>query len=282
MVNVMSLWRLEPLPIAVTLVAVLFYALGTGPLRRRFFPGEVYPATKALLFYLSMALLTLTFVSPLHTIGELFLLSAHMLTMMLVIFVVAPIFLLGIPGWLISPLALHPVIKPILRFFTRPVVNVIHFNLAFLIIHIPVLLKTLMFTGDLLHYYTYFTIFGAAVLMWWPVMNPLPDALPSPTYKVQLIYLVVLIFAHNPFSTVFSFATGLIYPWYERTSQAIGASALQDQQLAGVIMGVVYMTVMLIAIGTVFVRWFSRRGKTNSEQTQISPAGEVGLKTAHD
>ena len=277
MVDLMSLWRLEPLPIAATLVAVLFYALGTGPLRARFFPGEAYPTNKAVLFYFSMTLLTLIFVSPLHTIGELFLLSAHMLTMVLVIFVVAPIFLLGIPGWLIAPVALHPVIKPILRFFTRPVVNVIHFNLAFLIIHIPVLLKTLMFTGDLLHYYTYFAIFGAAVLMWWPVMNPLPDALPSPSYKVQLIYLVVLIFTHNPFSSVFSFSTGLIYPWYERTSQAIGVSALQDQQLAGVIMGVVYMTVMLIAIGTVFVRWFSGNGERHQEL-----AGDVGLEAAHD
>ncbi len=273
----MSLWRLEPLPIAATLVAVLFYTLGTGPLRARFFPGEAYPTNKAALFYLSMALLTLIFVSPLHTIGELFLLSAHMLTMMLVIFVVAPIFLLGVPGWLIAPVALHPMIKPILRFFTRPVVNIIHFNLAFLIIHIPLLLKTLMFTGDLLHYYTYFAIFGAAVLMWWPVMNPLPDALPSPSYKVQLIYLVVLIFAHNPFSTIFSFSTGLIYPWYERTSQLVGVSALKDQQLAGVIMGVLYMTVMLIAIGTVFVRWFSGRG----EPTQAL-ASEGGLEAAHD
>ena len=113
--------------------------------------------------------------------------------------------------------------------------------------------------------------------MWWPVMNPLPNALPSPSYKVQLIYLVVLIFAHNPFSSVFSFSTGLIYPWYERTSQAIGVSALQDQQLAGVIMGVVYMTVMLIAIGTVFVRWFSGNGERHQEL-----AGDVGLEVAHD
>lgn len=264
-----ALWRLEPLPIALTLVAVLFYTLGTGPLRRRFFPGQPYPVGKASPFYASMALLTLIFVSPLHTIGELFLLSAHMLTMMLVIFAVAPIFLLGIPGWLIAPIALHPVIKPVLQFLTRPVVNVVHFNLAFALIHIPVFLKTLMFSGDILHYYTYFALFGAAVLMWWPVMNPLPEGLPSPPYRVQLLYLVVLIFAHNPFASVFSFATGLIYPWYERTSETFGVSALKDQQLAGVLMGAIYMTVMLIAIAAVFVRWSGSRS-------------EIRLEAAHD
>jgi putative membrane protein len=251
-----SLWRLEPFPIAATLVAVLFYTLGTGPLRGRLFPGEPYPTTQALLFYLSMALLTLIFVSPLHSLGEYFLLSAHMLTMMLVIFAVAPLFLLSLPGWLIAPVALHPVVKPVLRFLTRPVVNVIHFNLAFGIVHIPVVLKTLMFSADLLHYLTYFAIFGAAVLMWWTVLSPLPNALPNPPYKVQLIYLVVLIVAHNPFSTVISFSTGLIYPWYGEVPRVFGLSPMQDQQLAGVVMGVLYITVMLIAIASVFVRWF--------------------------
>ncbi len=265
--ELMGMWRLEPLPIAATFVAVLFYTLGTGPLRPRFFPGTPYPARKASLFYLSMALLTLIFVSPLHTIGELYLLSAHMLTMMLVIFVVAPIFLLGVPGWLVAPIATHPVVRPVLSFLVRPVVNVVHFNVAFALIHVPVLLQTLMFSTDLLHYYTYFAIFSAAVLMWWPVMNPLPGNLPSPSYRVRLIYLVVLIVAHNPFSSVFSFAPGLIYPWYARTSELVGASALQDQQLAGVVMGIVYLTVMLIAIAAVFVRWFGGDENRPSEQS---------------
>jgi putative membrane protein len=263
--DVSGLWRLEPFPIAATFVALLFYTLGTGPLRGRFFPCQPYPTVKALLFYLSMTLLTLIFVSPLHTLGEFFLLSAHMLTMMLVIFVVAPLFLLSLPGWLVAPVALHPVIKPVLRFLTRPVVNVIHFNGAFLLIHIPLLLQTLMFSTDGLHYLTYFAIFGSAVLMWWPVINPLPRELPSPTYKTQMIYLVVLIVAHNPFSSVFSFAGGLIYPWYASAPRVFGLSPLQDQQLAGVVMGVVYITVMLIAVAAVFVRWFGGRTELRLE-----------------
>ncbi len=267
-----SLWRFEPFPIAATFVAVLFYTFGTGPLRGRFFPGQPYPTAKATLFYLSMTLLTLIFVSPLHTLGEVFLLSAHMLTMMLVIFVVAPLFLLSLPGWLIAPVALHPVIKPVLRFLTRPVVNVLHFNGAFLLIHIPLLLKTLMFSTDALHYLTYFAIFGSAVLMFWPVMNPLPGALPSPPYRVQLTYLVVLLVTHNPFSSVFSFAPGLIYPWYEGAPRVFGLSPLQDQQFAGVVMGVMYITVMLVAVAAVFVRWFGGRAEERS----------VRLEAAHD
>jgi len=270
MVDVMSLWRLEPLPVAATFAALLLYTLGTGPLRGRLFPGRPYPTLKALLFYLSMAILTLTFVSPLHTLGEYFLLSAHMLTMMIVIFVVAPLFLLGLPGWLVAPIALHPLVKPVLRFLTRPVVNIVHFNLAFLIIHVPVLLKTLMFSTDLLHYYTYFAIFSAAVLMWWPVMNPLPDDFPGPSYKGQLLYLLVLLVAHNPFSTVFSFYQGILYPWYENAPRVFGLSPMQDQQLGGVVMGVIYITVMLIAMAVVFVRGFGKSTK----------GGDSSLRTA--
>jgi putative membrane protein len=264
------LWRLEPLPIAATFVALLFYTLGTGPLRERLFPGHAYPTNKAILFYLSLGLLTLTFVSPLHTLGEYFLLSAHMLTMMIVIFIVAPLFLLGIPGWLIAPIALHPLIKPALRFLTRPVVNIIHFNLAFALIHIPAVLKTMMFSTDFLHYYTYAAIFTSAVLMWWTVMNPLPNDLPTPSYKTQLIYLIVMIFAHNPFSTIISFSNSLIYPWYGEVPRVFGLSPMQDQQLAGVFMGVVYMTVMLIAIAAVFLRWVG--GAARQERALPPPA----------
>lgn len=263
-----TMWRFEPIPIALTFVALLFYFLGTGPLRSRFFPERSYPTTKAALFYLSMTILTLVFISPLHTLGEFYLLSAHMATMMVVIFVVSPLFLLGVPGWLIAPIALHPVVKPVLRFLARPVVNVIHFNLAFLLIHLPFVLKPLMFSTDALHYYTYFAIFGSATLMWWPLMNPLPQDLPNPSYKTQMIYLLVLITAHNPFSSVFSFYPGVIYPWYAGVPRVFNLGVIQDQQLAGVIMGTIYITVMLIALAVVFVRWFSE-GETRSKPLSV-------------
>ena len=250
-----SLWRFDPLPLGATFAAVLLYSVGTGPLRHRL-TNRPFPARKAIVFYSGMIILTVMFMSPLHTLGEFFLLSAHMLTMMLVIFVVAPLVLLGLPGWLIAPLALHPIIKPVLRFLTRPTVDLVHFNLAFLIVHIPAALKVLMFSADALHYLTYFAILSSALLMWWPVMNPLPHTLPGVGLRGQLIYLVVLLFAHNPFSSVFSYAPGLIYPWYAEAPRVFGLSPIQDQNIAGVLMGVVYISALLIAAAVVFVRWF--------------------------
>ena len=74
----------------------------------------------------------------------------------------------------------------------------------------------------------------------------------------------MLITAHNPFSSVFSFYPGVIYPWYGEVPRAFGLGVLQDQQFAGVIMGTIYITVMLIALAAVFVRWFSE-GETRSK-----------------
>jgi putative membrane protein len=269
-VSFASLWRFDPLPLGATLAAVLLYGVGTGPLRGRLTDGP-FPAGKAALFYTGMGILTVMFMSPLHTLGEFFLLSAHMLTMMLVIFVVAPLVLLGLPGWLVAPVALHPVIKPVLRFLTWPAVNLVHFNLAFLIVHIPAALKLLMFSTDVLHYLTYFAILSSALLMWWPVINPLPQDLPGPGFKGQLIYLVVLLFSHNPFSSVFSYASGLIYPWYAEAPRVLGLSPVQDQNVAGVLMGVVYMTALLIAAAVVFARWFER-GRSNTRDSRAAAA----------
>jgi putative membrane protein len=266
--SIANLWRFDPLPLAATFTAVLLYAAGTGPLRKRLTDGP-FPAAKAALFYTGMGILTLMFMSPLHTLGEFFLLSAHMLTMMLVIFVVAPLVLLGLPGWLLAPVVLHPAVKPPFHFLTRPAVNLMHFNLAFLIVHIPAALKLLMFSTDVLHYLTYFAILSSALLMWWPVMNPLPQDLPGPGFKGQLIYLVVLLFAHNPFSSVFSYASGLIYPWYADAPRVFGLSPVQDQNMAGVLMGVVYMTALLIAAAVVFARWFEG-GRAQARETHVA------------
>ena len=269
-ISLASLWRFDPLPLEATLAAVLLYSAGTGPLRHRLTDAP-FPTGKAVLFYAGIGLLTVMFMSPLHTLGEFFLLSAHMLTMMLVIFVVAPLVLLGLPGWLLAPVALHPAVKPVLRFLTRPAVDLVHFNLAFLVIHLPVALKLLMFSTDVLHYLTYFAILGSALLMWWPVMNPLPRALPGAGLKGQLIYLVALLFAHNPFSSVFSYAPGLIYPWYADAPRVFGLSPVQDQNLAGVLMGVVYMTALLVATAAVFARWFG--GGRAAARDKTTPAG---------
>lgn len=256
-VNPWTLWRAEPLPLALTLTALLFYTLFTGPLRKHVFPGRAYPKGKAALFYLGMGIMTVTFLSPLHTIGELFLVSAHMTTMMIVIFVVAPITLLGTPGWLIAPLVRHPVVRPALRFLTRPTVNVIHFNLAFTLIHLPAVLRVTMFSSDILHYWTYFVIFGSAILMWWTVMNPVPELLPSPGFRGKLIYLLVILFAHNPFSSVLTFYPDILYPWYAAAPRVFNLTPLQDQHLAGVIMGAIYIVVMLTAIAVVFLTWLT-------------------------
>lgn len=279
-VSITSLWRFDPLPLAATLAAVLLYSVGTSPLRLRLTDGP-FPVRKAAFFYTGMGILTVMFMSPLHTLGEFFLLSAHMLTMMLVIFVVAPLVLLGLPGWLLAPVALHRAVKPVLRFLTRPSVDLVHFNLAFLIVHIPAALKVLMFSTDALHYFTYFAILSSALLMWWPVMNPLPRALPGPSLRGQLIYLVVLLFAHNPFSSVFSYASGLIYPWYAEAPRVFGLSPVQDQNIAGVLMGVVYMTALLIAVAVVFGRWFGG-GRAEALETPSLQGGPGREVTFHD
>ena len=103
-----------------------------------------------------------------------------------------------------------------------------------------------------------------------------PGALPGPGFKGQLIYLVVLLFAHNPFSGVFSYAPGLIYPWYAEAPRVFGLSPVQDQNLAGVLMGVVYLTALLIAAAVVFARWFGGR----RAEALVPPAAQGAPETA--
>jgi putative membrane protein len=127
---------------------------------------------------------------------------------------------------------------------------------------------TLMFSTDILLYVTYLTILRSALLMWWPVMNPLPQDFPRLGFKGQPIYLVVLLFAHNLFSSIFSYTSDLIYPWYADAPRVFDLSRVQDQNIAGVLIRVVYMTALQIAAVVVFTRWFEE-GRAQARETRV-------------
>ncbi len=89
---------LHPSVVVGTALFALVYALGIGPLRRRYALGP--PATKAQVAWFggSCLLLLVALDGPLHHLSDYYLLSAHMLQHMLLALIYAPMLLAGIPG----------------------------------------------------------------------------------------------------------------------------------------------------------------------------------------
>lgn len=84
-----------------------------------------------------MALLALTLISPLDVIGMHYLLTAHMVQHVIFSVVSPPLILLGIPGWMLSPLFRGAQVRRVARWLAHPVVALGLYNANMWLWHAP-------------------------------------------------------------------------------------------------------------------------------------------------
>src|SRR5207247_3327008 len=126
----------------------------------------------------------------LHDLSDTYLFSAHMVQHLLLTLVVAPLFVAGTPGWMLRPLLRHPRTGTLLRWVTRPIPCFAIFNVVIAAWHLPPLYNAAMNNHNI-HIFEHLLFIAAAVLMWWPVLSPLPE-LPRLSFPGQMLYLFLM------------------------------------------------------------------------------------------
>ena len=76
---------------------------------------------------------------PFHDWGDYYLVSIHMLQHLVLMLVVAPLLLKGIPAWFFNPITRRPVLDRIGRFLTHPAVSFVIGNVIMVLWHLPAL-----------------------------------------------------------------------------------------------------------------------------------------------
>ena len=246
-------WQFEPIPVAGIVNLCLLYVLGVYPFRIAYF-HEPFPLARAISFASSMVIFLLLIITPLHLIAEVYLVSVHMVQFMVLICVVVPLFLLGLPAWLLRLLLTNRYVYPPARFLTRPLVAFVVYNVTFTFWHIPAVFRVFLYS-DIWHGALYITIFGAACLAMFPVMSPLPEALPPLPYGKRLVYLLAILLAHLPISGIIAFYPRPLYPFYQ--PQVFGLTLMQDQYTGSILMAVSMMLAVLTGMTITFLRWFA-------------------------
>jgi putative membrane protein len=249
-------WQLDPVLIGGILALVVSYALATGPLRSRLAPDTPFGRGRAVAFYGGLVLLYLLEGSPLHDLAERYLFSAHMLQHLAVSYFVAPLLLWGTPTWLLRALLLSRPLAPLSRFLTRPLIAFFTFILFFSIWHLPTIYDGALQNSSL-HHSEHFLFLLVSLLLWWPLMSPLPE-LPRPSYLVQLVYLFTLPIAQLPVFGAITFADHSLYATYALAPRTFGLSVLADQALGGVFMKVLGLFVFGTPFALIFFRWYRR------------------------
>lgn len=244
-------WIFDPFLLGTLLLATLLYGLAVGPLRERIAPGTRFPRGRAALFYSAIGLTFLAEASPLHDLAERHLFSAHMVQHLALSYLVAPLFLWGVPAWLWRSLLVGHLFTPLVRLLTHPLIAFALFNVFFSLWHLPVIYEGALHNSTL-HHFEHVVFLGISLLLWWPLMSPLPE-LPRLPYAGQILYLMGMPIAQLPVFAAVTFATGPLYATY-------AASTLfdphTDQALGGVLMKVGGLIAFGVPFIVIFWRWY--------------------------
>jgi len=234
------------------------YLLAIGPLRHRFvYPDVVRPdRSRAWLFSLGVFVIFVAEATPIHELSEQFLFSIHMTQHLLLVILAIPLMMLGTPAWLIRPLYHHPLVGPLLRWGTRPLIALVLFNGTLAAWHLPQLYDWTLWNHNA-HILEHITFMGTAVLMWWPILSPLPE-LPRLTYPLQILYLFVQSLPPGILAALLTFSDRVMYPTYGTAPRISWLDPVADQQLGGLIMKLVGTLMLWLLATVIFFIWANR------------------------
>jgi putative membrane protein len=218
------------------------------------------------LFSIGVAVLWIGAEWPIHDLAERYLYGIHMVQHILFSLVAPPLLIAGMPVWMLRKILAPRPVAAVARVLTRPIVALVIFNGILLLTHWPAVVD-LSVRSELFHFGAHTLLVGSALLMWWPVMSPLPElpALPAPA---QMLYLFIQSLAPTIPASFLTFGTKPLYPIYATFPRIWGISALTDQLIAGLIMKIVGSAILWGVITTIFFRWHAREERDGLDALQ--------------
>jgi putative membrane protein len=143
-----------------------------------------------------------------------------------------------------------------LGFLVKPVVAVVVFNGVLLFTHWPAVVEASV-SSEVVHFALHVLVVGSAVVMWWPVVSPLPE-MPPISPPGQMLYLFVQSLAPTIPASFLTFGHQPLYQVYAGFPRIWGIDVLTDQLIAGLIMKLAGGLLLWGVIAAVFFRWASR------------------------
>lgn len=284
-----ALW--SPGLMIVTVLLIALYFLVTVKFRDKFKESEPLTRSEIIYFLLAMLLFYGIKGTPIDLMGHI-MFTLHMVQMALMLLLL-PIFIIkGIPWWVWKPLINAPVIRVLWNFFTRPVVAMLNFIALFSFYHIPMVLDYVKLNGALHGGYSVI-LFISAVLMYWPIINQMPDG-PKMKNLNSIVYIIANAVLITPACALIIFANDPIYAtytdgeaWLKAMELCVPAGTLanlsisisgpemfsslttiMDQQMGGVIMKILQEIIFGVLITVFFMRWYREDRATADQVTE--------------
>lgn len=212
-------------------------------------------------FFAGMLVFWLASDWPLGTLGAGYLASAHMTQFLLYTLVAAPLLLLGTPEWMARNVTRRLHIEGATKWLGRNLIaTALIYNVILLTTHAPGTVQILRnsqwgsFAMDVVW-------IVAGFLLWLPVISPLSEARAASTWaKMGYLFVTTSVVAVIPASFL-TFTSIPIYGIYELAPRIGSLTALEDQQLAGIIMKIATVPIVWSTIAVLWFRWSAREAQ---------------------
>jgi putative membrane protein len=200
---------------------------------------------------------------PIHDLGEHYFFSVHMVQHTVYSIIAAPLLLMGTPAWLARWLLSPRWLLKSVRYMTRFIPATILFNIVVIVTHTPLVVDAALGNG-LIHFAVHVLVFGSALIVWMPLLSPLPEV-----PRLQPLAGMAFLFLQSIVPTVpasfLTFGERPLYRFYETVPRLWNVSAIDDMRVAGLIMKIVVGFSLWIVIAIIFFRWY------NAEEAGTAP-----------
>ena len=231
-------------------------------------PAELRRARRY--FLVGLGLLWLSLDWPIGTLGTSYMVSVHMIQFLVIGMIAPALLLLGTPTAIFEQLPRWPRLYRAISGVTQPVVAFFVFNVGMTITHWPDVSDTLM-ASQLGSFVLDMTWLTCGLILWWPLISPVPDRSGFPPI-MRVLYLAVNAVLIRPPFLMMIFSRYPIYATYELAPPIPGVDPLGDQQMAGGFMKVGSAWILIFGLVIVFFGWV----RDSKEAEALEAAANAG------
>jgi putative membrane protein len=217
---------------------------------------------------------------PVHDVAERYNYSVHMVQHLVFSLVAAPLLLLGTPAWLLRWLLRPSWLLHLVRALARFVPALLVFNIVLVVTHWPWMVDQSL-NSAFVHFGLHAVLFTSSLLVWLPVVSPLPE-IPRLQPVLRMLYLFAWSIVPTVPASFLTFGASPLYKFYEHVPHLYGLSTLEDQQLAGLIMKIAAGLLLWLVIAVVFFRWAAEEERANTPRHGLAQLDreltEMGLR----
>jgi putative membrane protein len=241
-------WSFEPLQLVPLAIGALLYARRVRTLARR---GTPVARWRPALFAAGIALVTVSLVSPIATLGERESFAFHMVQHLLLGDLGPLCVVVGLTGPILRPLLSVRAIRA-LRSLAHPLVALPLWAANLFVWHLPTLWEAAL-RHEAVHALEHALFFATGAIMWAAVV----EVLPGPEWfgtAAKMGYIAAVRVVSTILGNILVWAGTPFYVLYEEADRPWGLSASGDQGIAGGIMMIEGSLVTVGALAWLFLR----------------------------